>query len=271
MRKFFANFCAISGWVIIILFTLGALSFFIREPNRFIAGIEGAIAALFILDSIGVGLIFLGKYLKKKDVAIKEKEVVLIDSNTKEITRNTTAKKGSLLIVVKTIGIIVLKSVISLIVPAFGTLMIYNCFHYGFYFDFAMYIAIYLIWTVFNIYIIWRNKPLDISDILFLPLFQKIGLHKRGSEYQIRKRLFVFMWILILMLGIPTYYLHGYYNGYNRYSGYEWRNEYLENYYNISNFIFTLPIILLFLYLAFTYGKQWIDDAKEEKSSAVDK
>lgn len=287
MRKFFANFCIILGWIIVISFSLGALSFCIREPNRFMAGIEGALTALFIIDSIGIGLIFLGKYLKKNTIIATSKAdknvvsvlnydlhkevdtIKTIDNKTNNIDlRDSTKSHTPKLNIIKSIAIVTLKVFVSLLIPTVGVYMIYNSFYNHFYFHFAIYIAIYLILTIYYIYIIWRPKTFEIKDLLLLPLFLKIGLFKNWSEVMQRKYLFAFVLILITLIIVPIYY-HFYLNIHSDYLEYrfcfDYYDDYDNNYYKVGMYILSAPIIMFFLYLVFAYGKQWIDEAKDMK------
>lgn len=255
MKKFFANACIVFGWIIIITICMSSMFSYINTPELFVPNTLYIFMSVVFACAIGVFFILLGKHLNKK-LSLETQNLESSKSTdyaNSDVFKLSIAPKPNTEGVLISIGYFLLKLFLTLIPIGIGVFEAYICFKNEYYFDFSIYIMLFVVLTIYYAIIIWRQKTIQINDVMLLPLFHKIGLNKKCTEIQSRRYLVVFAIILGLTIVVPfSYYLRKYeFNLYHKD--------------NLTNFLFSLPIILMFLYFIFAYAKQWIDEAKDMK------
>lgn len=116
---------------------------------------------------------------------------------------------------------------------------------------------------VWYLYLLWRKPIASDEDYLLLPLLQKIGLFKSNTnDYELRKSLmksFVPVYAGTIAISVIVVILNdilcpgGYYS------------EYSDDI-SVGSVILFIPIVAWITFFIYSYGSQWVNNVKDNKS-----
>lgn len=243
MRKFASILLKIIGYLALFCGAIGSINLIIYGMFDPIYSTLALIA--FIL--IGILCLTIGKRLQQSKNFVAEVELT-VEKKPKEIVQHKIQWKK--------IGISIL--IVGICITIWGCLI-------GMNYDYnaIFYVPFYLIVMSWYLYLLWRKAPATSEDCLLLPLLQKIGLFKSyTNDYELRKtvlKTFVPVYIGTFAISAIVVIL----NDILCPGGYH--SEYPDDI-SIGSFILFIPIVAWITFFVYSYGFQWVNNVKDNKS-----
>lgn len=159
------------------------------------------------------------------------------------------------------------KIVISIIIVGICTTLWGCIIGMNYSYNAIFYVPFYITVMVWYLYLLWRKPIASDEDYLLLPLLQKIGLFKSNTDdYELRKSLmksFVPVYAGTIAISVIVVILNdilcpgGYYSKYS-------------DDISVGSFILFIPIVAWITFFIYSYGSQWVNNVKDNKS-CIDK
>lgn len=111
------------------------------------------------------------------------------------------------------------------------------------------YFPIFILLFIYYEYLIWRKKSVNVTDVLLLPLLQRVGLYKNIDDtYVLKKKLLVFASVLVgtIFIAYCTFGLS--------IDDYDGENE------GIIIGLLIIDLLAWVVFFFYEYGIQWLKD-----------